>query len=173
MRPDATRQWYVRVLDSTGNYDLDSLCLRRNVQDSTLASLEGKRDGRFLHGSTPRRPVLPSPASPRRSIVRHNDPKRPWRVRVLDSTRGRPPRTVDTCRIQNPDTPSGGIGRRAGGGGAAGGRAATAKLCVQHPLNYFVSGHDRQLSWKSLRGHKRIIFFVNRLEEHDERLTTR
>ena len=79
---------------------------------------------------------------------------------------------MKTCRIQNPDTPSGGFGRRAGGGRAAGGRAATAKLCVQHPLNYFVSGHDRQLSWKTLRGHKRIKSYVNRLGEHDGRLTS-
>ena len=44
--------------------------------------MEGKREGCLRAGSTQRRPVLPSPAQPRRSAVRRPDPTGPWCVRV-------------------------------------------------------------------------------------------
>ena len=62
------------------------MLFRINVQDSVLDSLEGKREGRLLGGSTQRRPVLPSPAPHRRPAVRRPDTTGPWCVRVLDST---------------------------------------------------------------------------------------
>ena len=68
-------------------YELDCSCFRRDVQDSVLDSLEGKREGCLRAGSTQRRPVLPSPAPPRRPAVRRPDPTGPWCVRVLDSTK--------------------------------------------------------------------------------------
>ena len=60
--------------------------IERDVQDSVLDSLKGKREGCLRAGSTQRRPVLPSPAPPRRPAVRRPDPTGPWCVRVLDST---------------------------------------------------------------------------------------
>ena len=85
-RPDATRPWYSGFWNRQVKYELDCSCFRRNVQDSVLDSLEGKREGCFLAGSTQRRPALPSPAPPRRPAVRRSDPAGPWCVRVLDST---------------------------------------------------------------------------------------
>ena len=67
-------------------YELDCSCFRRVVQDIFLDSLEGKREGCLRAGSTQRRPVLPSPAPPRRPAVRRPDPTGPWFVRVLGST---------------------------------------------------------------------------------------
>ena len=67
-------------------YELDCSCFRRDVQDSVLDSLEGKREGCLRAGSTQRRPVLPSPAPLCRPAVRRPDPTGPWCVRVLDST---------------------------------------------------------------------------------------
>ena len=67
-------------------YELDCSCFRRDVQDSVLDSLEGKREGCLRAESTQRHPVLPSPAPPRRPAVRRPDPTGPWCVRVLDST---------------------------------------------------------------------------------------
>ena len=54
--------------------------------NSAYDSLEGKREGCFLAGSTRRRPVLPSPAPSRRPAERRPDPTGPYCVRVLDST---------------------------------------------------------------------------------------
>ena len=67
-------------------YELDCSCFRKDVQDSVLDLLEGKREGYLRAGSTQRRPVLPCPASPRCPAVRRPDPTGPWCVRVLDST---------------------------------------------------------------------------------------
>ena len=67
-------------------YELDCSCFRRDVQDSVLDSLEGKREGCLRAGSTQRRPGLTCPAPPRRQAVRRRDPTGPWCVRVLDST---------------------------------------------------------------------------------------
>ena len=46
----------------------------------------GTRDGSPLGGPIRRRPVLPSPAPPRRPAMRRPDPTRPWYVRILDLT---------------------------------------------------------------------------------------
>ena len=48
-----------------------------DVQDSVYDTLEGKREGCALARSTRRRPVLPSPAPPRRPAVRRPDPTGP------------------------------------------------------------------------------------------------
>ena len=85
-RADSSRPLCVRVLDSTGEYELDCSCFRRNVQESFLDLLENKSKGCLLAGSTYRHPILSSPALPRCSAVRRPDPTRPWCVRVLDST---------------------------------------------------------------------------------------
>ena len=66
--------------------EFDCSCFRRNVQGSVLGSLGGKRESSLLAGSTQRRPVLPSPAPPRRPAARRPDPTGPWCVRVLGST---------------------------------------------------------------------------------------
>ena len=55
-------------------YELNCSCFRRDVQDNVLDSLGGKREGCPRAGSTQRRPVLPSPAPPRRPAVRRPDP---------------------------------------------------------------------------------------------------
>ena len=49
-------------------------------------ALGGKRVNCVLGKQTRRRPVLPSPAPPRRPTLRRPEPIRPWYVRVLDST---------------------------------------------------------------------------------------
>ena len=51
-----------------------------------LDALGGKQDGCVLGEPTRRRPVLPSPAPPRRPALRRPGPFRPWYFRVLDST---------------------------------------------------------------------------------------
>ena len=54
-------------------WDFVCSCFRRQVQDSVLDSLEGKREGCVLNRSTRRQPVLPSPTPPRRPAVRRPD----------------------------------------------------------------------------------------------------
>ena len=66
--------------------ELDCSCFRRDVQESVLDSLEGKREGCPRAGSTQRRSVLPSPTTPRRPAVRRPGPIGPLCFRVLDST---------------------------------------------------------------------------------------
>ena len=65
-------------------YYLDCSCFRIDVQDSLLDSLEGKREGCLRAGSTRRRPVLPSPAQPRRPAVRRPEPTGQLCVWVVD-----------------------------------------------------------------------------------------
>ena len=58
-------------------WDFVCSCFRKVVQDSVFDSLEGKTEGCLLARSTRRRPVLPSPAPPRRPAVRRPDPTGP------------------------------------------------------------------------------------------------
>ena len=59
-------------------WDFVRSCFRRAVQDSVFDSLEGKKEGRFLAGSTRRRPVLPRLAPP--SPPRRAPPRPDWPV---------------------------------------------------------------------------------------------
>ena len=147
-------------------YELDCSFFRRDVEDSVLDPLGGKREGCLLAGSTQRRPVLPSPAPPHRPAVRRADPTGPWCVRVLDSTSSMQTgqgtqcpvlRAVYQrdhgcssflaadrndmefiCRIQNPDTPrEGRVGRLTAG---RLGRAGPAEWVAD---GFVRAGHNR------------------------------
>ena len=135
-------------------WDFSYSCFRGVVQASFLRCIGGY-EGRLSLGrsvlSAPRtaRPRLAAPPCaptrpardmsgifPGHALHEKGLQRQKGGVPLVGSQEQRVLLVLRTCRIQNPDTPSGGIGRRAGGGGAAGGRAATAKLRVQHPLNY-------------------------------------
>ena len=83
-RPDPTRPWYVRVLDSTGGFDRFACsCFWGDDQATCLRCLRGYEGLLSLVEQFCLDPVLPDPAPP--SAVRPG-PTRPWYVRVLDST---------------------------------------------------------------------------------------
>ena len=104
-RAGTNRPWYVRVLDSTGNWEFVCSCFHPKsrlgyIVYYVLEILEGKRDGCFLGGPTRRRPVLPGFALPRRYAVCRRTPTRPWYVRVWVSTS-----TASTNRVSTAQQP--------------------------------------------------------------------
>ena len=82
---------------------------------------------------------------------------------------------LTTCRTQNSNILRAGRGEAAHGGAPGRSRAGqrgtpTGRFAEETPS--FPPRHRRSLSWTSLRKHEQRKSYVNRIEEHSDRLTT-